>query len=201
MKQFVLPLAAVLALSACATVEPPQTVDNACSILSERPGWWRGLKRAENRWGAPPGLILAIMRQESSFQHNARPPREDGFLFFPGRRPSSAFGYAQALDQTWAEYQRDAGEGGADRDEFRDAADFIGWYTNTSRRRLNLDFGHGEAHYLAYHEGHGGYSRGTFRQKAWLQEVARRVGTTASTYQRQIEGCEADLNRGWLPFF
>lgn len=201
MKHIALPLAAALALSACATVAPPQQVDDACEILSSRPGWWRGLKRAESRWDAPPGLVLAIIRQESSFRHDARPPREGGFLFFPGRRPSSAYGYAQALDETWDEYRRAAGEGGADRDEFRDAADFVGWYTSVSRRRLGLGYDDGNAHYLAYHEGHGGYSRGTYRQKQWLIDVSRRVGANAAAYQQQINGCERDLNGGWLPFF
>lgn len=180
---------------------PPASVDNACAIFEDRPGWWRAVHRAEERWGAPPALVLAIIRQESSFRHDARPPRGEGFLFFPGRRPSTAFGYAQALDGTWAQYQRVSGEGGADRDEFRDAADFVAWYASVSRERLGLDYSDARAHYLAYHEGHGGYQRGTYRNKRWLRDVAARVGASAAAYQRQLDGCARDLNGGRFLFF
>ena len=61
-----------------------------------------------------------------------RPARGRGFLFFPGRRPSSAHGYAQALTGTWDEYERARGESGADRNEFSDAADFVSWYAGKS---------------------------------------------------------------------
>lgn len=197
-------LASILTLtvlaSGCASIEPPQQVDDACTIFAERPAWWRAAKRAEDRWGTSPALQLAIIRQESSFTHNARPPREDGFLFFRGRRPSSAYGYAQALDGTWEEYQRAAGVSGADRDEFRDATDFVAWYVSVSRSRLNLGPDDYRDHYLAYHEGHGGFARGTFRQKSWLLEVATRVNTTAQTYDLQLERCESRLNRRFSLF-
>jgi hypothetical protein len=208
MKPFAIPVlaAALAAASGCSTVglgptAPPSDQADACAIFRERPSWWRAVARTEERWGTPPGLVLAIIRQESSFTHDARPPREDGFLFFPGRRPSSAFGYAQALDATWDEYRRTADERGAERDEFRDAADFIGWYTSRSHQRLGLAWTDGRAQYLAYHEGHGGYSRGTYRSKPWLMDVAARVGANAAAYQRQIDGCERDLNGGGFWFF
>jgi len=50
---------------------------------------------------------------------------------------------------------------------------------------------------LAYHEGHGGYSRGTFRTKPWLRKVAKRVGVNAKKYSAQLKGCETDLKSGW----
>jgi hypothetical protein len=186
------------ALAGCATTAPPQRVDNACVIFQERQDWWRAAKAAERRWQLPPALLLAIVRQESSFTHDARPPRLPGFLFFPGPLPSSAFGYAQALDGTWADYQRATGALFAQRDNFEHASDFIGWYTAESRRRLGLrldDFG---AHYLAYHEGHGGYSRGSHRSKAWLQDVAARVARNATQYRIQLTSCERRLNGGGL---
>jgi hypothetical protein len=181
-------------------VAPPTAVDDACRIFAEKPGWWRAAKRTERRWGAPPAVQLAIIRQESAFNHDARPPRGDGFLFMPGKRPSSAFGYAQALDGTWEEYQRAADRRGADRDEFDDASDFIGWYMDVSRDRLRLDMKDARNHYLAYHEGHGGFARGTFRSKRWLVQVADKVAANARTYAAQLDRCEGKLNRGgWWP--
>jgi hypothetical protein len=197
---FIIALAASLA--ACATPAPPQRVDDACVIFTDKPDWWRAANQAQSRWGLRPALLLTIVRQESSFTHDARPPRRPGFLFFPGERPSSAFGYAQALDGTWADYQRATGAAFAARDNFEHAADFIGWYTAQSRTRLSLGDGDYRAHYLAYHEGHSGYAQGSFRGKAWLADVASRVDRTARTYASQLAGCESRLNRGgWLPFF
>lgn len=194
-------LVAVLALAGCASVEPPRQAADACAVFDQKPAWWRAAKRVERRWGAPPALTLAIIRHESSFHAQARPPRRDGFLFLPGKRPSSAYGYAQALDGTWAQYQRAAGERGADRDDFEDAADFVGWYAAESRRRLGLSWSAVSAHYLAYHEGHGGFERRTYRGKAWLLRRAGEVAQTYETYRRQLDRCEGDLNRGgWMPF-
>ncbi len=185
----------------CASIEPPRQALNACAIFEQKPGWWRSVKKVERRWGAPPALTLAIIRHESSFDAEARPPRKDGFLFFPGKRPSSAFGYAQALDGTWDQYRRAAGEGGAERDEFDDSADFVGWYAAESRRALNLAWSDARSHYLAYHEGHGGYSRGSYKDKPWLVRRAGEVERTYRAYSAQISSCEADLNRGgWIPF-
>jgi hypothetical protein len=186
--------------TACASVEPPTRVENACRILEEKPGWWRALKEAEDRWGTPPAVTLAIIRQESAFNHNARPMRKEGFLFLPGDRPSTAFGYAQALEGTWEEYRKTTGARMAQRDDFEDSADFIGWYTAKSTTRLNLKPGDARSHYLAYHEGHGGFERQTYRSKAWLKDVAAKVDTNARLYAEQLKGCERKLNGTWWPF-
>ena len=43
--------------------------------------------------------------------------------------------------------------------------------------------------YLAYHEGHGGYARGSHNQKAWLLRVASEVGQRSEKYQMQLAAC------------
>ena len=45
-------------------------------------------------------LQLSFIKQESSFQRTARPPRKKVLGFIPGLRASSAYGYSQALDGT-----------------------------------------------------------------------------------------------------
>jgi hypothetical protein len=193
--------ALLTALAGCASVAPPSQTTDACAILFEKESWWRALKRAERNWGASPGYVLAVIRQESGFTHDARPPRKGGFLFFPGKRPSSAFGYAQAQDPVWGEYKTAVGDDGVDRDEFRDASDFVAWYTAESAKRLGLGMRDYKAHYLAYHEGRGGYARGSYRGKAWLLDVADRVASTAYAFDAQIDRCDGRLNRGGLwPF-
>jgi hypothetical protein len=201
MFRVLLGLLAAMAATGCATMSsPPSDTSDACAIFQEKPSWWKSAKRAEARWGASPAYILAVVNQESSFNHKAKPPREDGFLFLPGKRPSSAYGYAQALDGTWAQYVAAADERGADRDDFRDAVDFISWYTKISRDRLGLSPTAYREHYLAYHEGHGGYRKGTYRGKRFLIQAANRVEANARTYASQLDLCERKLNGGWWPF-
>jgi hypothetical protein len=192
-------LASAAALGACASTARPDEPGDACAIFEQHDSWWSSVRRGERRWGAPPALVLAIIRQESGFDHNARPARGRGFLFFPGRRPSSAMGYAQALETTWAEYERAVNDGGVDRDEFRDAADFVAWYAGRTHRELGIAFTNARAHYLAYHEGRGGYQRGSFRDNRTLLAAADRVQTYRDTYQNQINRCESRLN-SWWPF-
>ena len=188
------------ALVGCASKAKPDEPGDACAIFEQHEAWWKAVKRAERRWGAPPSLQLAIIRQESGFDHNARPPRGKFLFFFPGRRASSAHGYAQALEGTWAEYERAAGDRGVDRDEFRDAADFVSWYAGRARRDLGIPFSDARSHYLAYHEGIGGYRRNSWRGKSTLIASANRVQGFASAYQGQLSRCEDKLNRWWWPF-
>src|SRR5688572_32851412 len=89
---------ALTALNGCVSNDRPDSPGDACAIFQQNSGWWRSVKRAEDRWGAPPELQLAIIRQESGFRHDARPERGRFLFIFPGRRPSSAHGYAQALN-------------------------------------------------------------------------------------------------------
>lgn len=189
-------------LGACSSTERPDQPGDACAIFQQHDDWWGAVKRAERRWGAPPALVLGIIRQESGFDHNARPARGRGFLFFPGRRPSSAWGYAQAVNATWERYEREsgAGVGGRDRNEFRDAADFVSWYCGVSNRELGIAFTDARSHYLAYHEGQAGYRRGSHQGNSTLGASADRVQYYRDTYQAQLDRCEGALNRWWWPF-
>ena len=187
-------------LASCTSNDPPDEPHDACAIFEQHGSWWRAAKRAEDRWGAPPELQLAIIRQESGFDHNARPPRGRFLFIFPGRRASSAHGYAQALNATWEEYERERGDDGLDRDEFSDAADFVAWYAGKSHDELGLSYADARGHYLAYHEGRGGYRRGSWQGNDRLLASASRVQGYRDAYASQLSRCEGRLNRGWLPF-
>ncbi len=102
---------------------------------------------------------------------------------------SSAYGYAQALDGTWDDYRAATGRRGADRDDFADASDFIGWYMNEAARVNGLAPHDAYNQYLAYHEGKAGFARGTYKAKAWLPAVARDVESWAVVYQTQLQTC------------
>lgn len=203
-RHFPRPLMALLTLvvlSACATSTPSsKEITNACDIFEERRGWYQDMKRAEKRWGTPVYVQLAIMRQESTFERNARPPRTKFLWVIPGPRKSSAFGFAQAKTATWKWYQKSSGRSGADRNDFGDAADFISWYGKQSLKKSGINPTDPYSQYLAYHEGHGGYNRGSYKSKAWLKKVARKVERNAFTYKSQLKECDAKLKKRFLLF-
>ena len=118
---------------------------------------------------------MAIIRQESSSQFDAKPPRNKLLGFIPWTRPSDAYGYAQALDSTWGWYKDDTGRRFADRDDFKDAIDFVGWYTDMSNKSVGISKWDPYNQYLAYHEGQTGWRRGTYNNETWLKETARQV--------------------------
>jgi hypothetical protein len=180
-------------LATSCTTGPPRNPDNACAMFTEYDHWFSDAKAASGRWGVPIPVILAIMHQESSFRADAKPPRAWYFGFIPGPRPSSAFGYSQALDGTWERYIVATGHRGADRDKFADAADFIGWYVDQTTRRTRIAKNDAYNHYLAYHEGQEGFIKGSYRHKAWLIERAKRVRQQAARYQSQLARCELQL--------
>ncbi|MEM9256176.1 MAG: transglycosylase SLT domain-containing protein [Pseudomonadota bacterium] len=187
-------------LVGCAT-SPPRNVDNLCEIFREKDDWYEDAADARDEWGSSIPIMMAIVHQESRFQAKAKPPRTQILGFIPGPRKSSSYGYSQAKKSTWKEYKRNAGRYGADRDDFSDAIDFVGWYNYQSYRRSGISRSDPYRLYLAYHEGHGGYNRATYRNKEWLLGVARKVESRANRYQAQLNACEEDLqDTGWWPF-
>jgi len=184
-------------LAGCAS-KPPSDQDNICAIFYEKDDWYKKARKSYRRWGTPIPVMMAFARQESSFKSKARPPRKKILWIIPGPRPASAFGFAQATNETWDAYKKATGYWGADRDEFGDAMDFIGWYNDQSNRRNNIKKSDAYHLYLAYHEGQGGFAKRSFAKKKWLKDVADKVSGQASTYAAQLNGCEKDLNRNWF---
>ncbi len=187
---------AALLATGCANSSPRNTSD-ACAIFEEKDDWYDSAKDAYEKWGVPVHVQLAIIRQESSFKHDAKPPRQKLLWVIPWTRPSSAYGYAQIKDSTWDWYRDKTGNRWADRDDFDDAVDFVGWYCNTSHRLLGISKWDAYNQYLAYHEGHGGFKRKTYRKKKWLVKTARKVDSNARRYRAQLARCEDELDRGW----
>ena len=194
-------LAVAMEWLACAG-GPPRNPDDLCAIFEQKRAWYRGARQAAERWGVPEAVQLAIIYQESSFRGAARPPRRRILWVLPGPRPSSAYGYGQVVDSTWDRYRRSSGRRGASRRDFGDVADFIGWYARRIHERTGIAPNDARSLYLAYHEGPGGYSRGTHLSKSALLLTAKRVGLRAGRYQRQYGRCREALARyrWWWPF-
>lgn len=184
-----------LLLISCAS-PPPRDVNNICHIFKQYPRWYSDAQDVERRWRIPISVQMAIIHQESKFDANAKPPRTKLLWIIPWKRPSTAYGYSQALHSTWRLYKR-AGDGGrylASRDVFADAVDFIGWYANQANRRAGIPRNDAYPLYLAYHEGIGGYQSRTYLKKPWLIQVARKVKARSYLYQAQLSQCKASLN-------
>jgi len=191
--------AAVLsaALVGCATT-PPENPENICSVYKEKRKWHDVAVAAEKKWGTSMHMVMAIMYQESAYVDDIRPPRKRLLGFIPWKRPSSAYGYSQALVGTWAHYQKDTGQDWRDRDDFEDATDFIHWYLNESLKRNGLSRNDAHSLYLTYHEGWAGFDNGTYKSKAWLNDVAQRVARRTKQYAIQYGGCRDDFKkRSW----
>lgn len=194
----------VVCVTGC-TSAPPTDREDICAIFHEKRGWYHDARKASNRWGAPIPVMMSFMYQESGFHARAKPPRRRILWIIPGPRPASAKGYSQATDETWSAYKKATGQWSADRNDFDDAIDFMGWYIDQSYRANRIAKSDAYNLYLAYHEGQGGFSRGTYRKKKWLKDTASKVSSRASTYTTQLQSCEKELRRPWfiriLPFF
>uniref|UniRef100_UPI0040473532 transglycosylase SLT domain-containing protein n=4 Tax=Yoonia sp. TaxID=2212373 RepID=UPI0040473532 len=179
------------ALSSCGTrnYSAPRNLENACSIVSERPEYLRAFKATQKKWGVPVPVLMAIIYQESKFIGNNRTPHQFALGVIPIGRQSSAFGYSQALDGTWKEYQRAEGGRGARRDDIKDASDFMGWYMAQTKEATGVQLNDTRNQYLAYHDGRTGFLRGTWKSKAWLIRIADGLEDRAITYDAQLRAC------------
>ncbi len=175
-------------LSACAIKNPPSNTSDICDILNTYPDWHQSALKAEKQWQVPLELMFSIIYQESQFRAKARPPKKR-VLGIPTVRPSSAYGYPQALDGTWALYKKDTGHSFAKRHDMESALDFIGWYANQASQRNGVSVLDGYAIYLNYHEGFGGYAQRTYRSKRWLINTARKVERRTDQYISQYMRC------------
>lgn len=192
MSRFLRASLVVLCLASCGgggNYSAPRQLDDACAIIRERPQYLRAMNATERRWGIPVHVQMATIYQESKFIGNARTPHTFALGVIPMGRQSTAYGYSQALNGTWEEYQASAGGRRAKRDDIGDATDFMGWYMDESARSLGISKDDAQAQYLAYHEGRTGYSSQSYLNKPWLVEVAAAVGARSEMYRGQLAYC------------
>ncbi|MCQ9328809.1 transglycosylase SLT domain-containing protein [Pelistega suis] len=175
--------------AACANTTPPSKPENMCEIVQEKPYWGEALEVSREKWGVPPQVVLSIIYQESSFKHDAQPPMSYFLGFIPTGRASSAYGYPQAKDEVWGDYKKQTQNSSADRDDFDDAVDFIGWYMSKTQQINGVSKWDAYSQYLNYHEGWTGYAQQTYESKGWLKNVAQRVKERAERYGAQYAQC------------
>ena len=198
MRNHLVAIIAIFLLGCSAKI--PTNQDDICVIIEENSRWSNSLLDAEKKWNAEPNTVMAIIRQESSFNPNAAPDREKVLGFIPWKRPSSAKGYSQAVEGTWEQYKKETGNKEARRSNFDDSVDFIGWYLSKASsvriRSYEVD-----KLYIAYHEGYGGYKRKSYKDKAWLKDVAKKVKYNSIRYQRQLKSCPLKRKKSFFNIF
>ena len=180
-----------LLISACSSI--PKNTSDSCSIFNERYLWYKYAKKTEQKWGTPIYLQLAIIKMESDFDWLAKPERQKIFKVIPYKRPSSSFGYSQAVKGTWAQYKKETNNNLATRARFRDSVDFIGWYTDKTEKLLKISKKDVYRQYLAYHEGWGNYKNYKNNQKVII--LAKKVSEQANSYRKQLMKCQKRLNK------
>mgnify|MGYP001197732463 FL=1 len=180
----------LLFILGCSSI--PSNTSNSCSIFNERYLWYKHAKKSEKKWGTPIYLQLAIIKMESGFDRLAKPPRQKLFKVVPYKRPSSSFGYSQAIKGTWKQYKDETGNKFATRARFKDSVDFIGWYTNKTEKILKVSKKNAFKQYIAYHEGWGNYKN--YKTNKKVIGLAKRVEKQSNIYKQQLFECKNSLS-------
>ena len=180
-----------LLLTSCSSI--PSNTSNSCKIFEERYFWYKHSKKVEQKWGTPIYIQLAIIKMESDFDWLAKPKRQKIFKIIPFKRPSSSFGYSQAVKGTWELYKKETGNKLASRARFKDSVDFIGWYTNKTENILKISKKDAFKQYLAYHEGWGNYKH--YKKNKRVIGLANKVEKQSNIYKKQLSKCKNLLNK------
>ena len=183
-------------LTGCSSI--PVNTSNSCLIFDERYLWYKHTKKVEQKWGTPIYVQLAIIKMESDFDWLAKPPRQKIFKVIPFKRPSSSFGYSQAVKGTWEQYKAETGNKLALRVRFKDSVDFIGWYTNKTETILKVSKKDAFKQYLAYHEGWGNYKH--YKKNKKVIRLAKKVEKQSNIYKKQLSKCKNSLNKKRILF-
>ena len=178
-------------LLSCTSI--PKNTSDSCSIFDEKYFWYKHTKKVERKWGTPIYIQLAIIKMESDFDWLAKPDRTKIFKVIPYKRPSSSFGYSQAVKGTWEQYKKETGNKLAIRARFKDSVDFIGWYTNKTENILNISKKDAFKQYLAYHEGWGNYKN--YKKNKKVINLAKKVEKQSNIYKKQLSKCKNLLKK------
>ena len=178
-------------ITSCSSI--PQNTSDSCKIFDERYLWYKHSKKVEQKWGTPIYIQLAIIKMESDFDWLAKPARQKIFKVIPYKRPSSSFGYSQAVKGTWEQYKKETNSPLATRARFKDSVDFIGWYIHKTNKILKISKKDPYKQYLAYYKGWGDYKNYSKDKKAII--YAKSVKDMANKYRKQLTLCEKNLDK------
>ena len=180
-------------LVSCSSI--PKYPQNACKIFGENYLWYKSTKKSSETYGAPVHIILAFIKKESGFNRWAKPKRKKLFKVLPYKRPSSSFGYSQAVNKTWELYKNETNNPLALRARFKDSVMFIGWYINKTNKINKIPFNDSYRQYLNYYLGWGAYSKKVYKIDKKAIIFAKSVEKQSKIYKKQLKECQKSLDR------
>ncbi len=185
-------------VASCSSV--PKYPENACKIFGQNYLWYKSVKKSSDKYGAPIHIILAIVNKESAFNRWAKPKRNKLFKIIPYKRPSSSFGYSQAVNKTWELYKNETNNPLALRARFKDSVMFIGWYMNKTKKTNNISMNDAYRQYLNYYLGWGNYSKKIYKTDKKAIIYAKKVEKQSNIYKNQLKECQSNLNKKYIIF-
>jgi hypothetical protein len=180
-------------IASCSSV--PKYPQNACKIFGENYLWYKSIKKSSEKNGVPIHIILAFVKKESGFNRWAKPPRNKLFKVIPYKRPSSSYGYSQAVKKTWELYKTETNSPLALRTHFRDSVLFIGWYVKKTNKINKIPLNDAYRQYLNYYLGWGSYSKKVYRTDKKAIIYAKSVEKQSKIYKSQLKECQKSLNK------
>ena len=180
-------------IASCSSI--PKYPQNACKIFGENYLWYKSAKKSSEKYGAPIHIILAFVNKESGFNRWAKPKRKKLFKILPYKRPSSSFGYSQAVNKTWELYKSETENPLALRARFKDSVMFIGWYMKKTNKINKIPLNDSYRQYLNYYLGWGNYSKKTYKTDKKAILFAKKVQKQSRIYKKQLEDCKKSLDR------
>ena len=185
-------------LVSCSSV--PKYPKNACKIFAEKYTYLKYSRTASKKWNVPISSILAVINKESGFKRFAKPKRTKLFKIIPYRRPSSSFGFSQAVNKTWDLYKKENKKPVALRISFKNSSDFIGWYFWKTNKINKVSFNDTRNMYLNYYLGWGAYKNKAYQNDKKAIIFAKSVEKQAKIYKNQLQECKSILNKIYIIF-
>ena len=180
-------------IASCSSV--PKYPQNACKIFGEKYFWYKHTKKSSETYGVPTYVILAFINKESGFNRFAKPKRSKLFKIIPYKRPSSSFGYSQAVKKTWELYKTETDNPLALRTRFKDSVMFIGWYINKTKKINKIPVSDSYRQYLNYYLGWGNYAKKAYKTDKKAIIFAKSVEKQSKIYKSQLKECQKSLDR------
>ena len=185
-------------IASCSSV--PKYPQNACKIFGENYLWYKSAKKSSKKYGAPIYIILAFVNKESGFNRWAKPKRTKLFKIIPYKRPSSSFGYSQAVKKTWELYKKETNNPLALRTRFKDSVMFIGWYMSKTNTINKIPLNDSYRQYLNYYLGWGNYAKKVYKIDKKAIIFAKSVEKQSKIYKSQLTECQKNLNKKYIIF-
>ena len=180
-------------IASCSSI--PKYPQNACKIFGENYLWYKSVKKSSEKYGVPIHVILSFVNKESGFNRWAKPPRKKLFKIIPYKRPSSSFGYSQAVNKTWELYKQETNNKFALRTRFKDSVNFIGWYIKKTNKINKIPLDDSYRQYLNYYLGWGNYAKKTYKTDTNAILYAKNVEKQSKVYKNQLRECKKSLDR------